>query len=86
MLVLDGGLVLYEHSYPPEDDAERAVSRLTPAGEHTFRLPDGETLRFELDADGQGDEDVPEVGLLPAEGGCQVGPGFRSREPTSRSL
>jgi CubicO group peptidase (beta-lactamase class C family) len=50
VLVLDGALVLYEHSYPPEDDAEDAISRLVPAGVHTFRLPDGETLRFEFDA------------------------------------
>lgn len=50
VLVLDGSLVLYEHGYPPEADPEEAISRLTPAGEHTFSLPDGETLRFELDA------------------------------------
>ncbi len=53
VLVLDGGLVLYEHGYPPEDDPESAISRLTPVGERTFRLPDGETLRFELDAAGK---------------------------------
>lgn len=53
VLVLDGDLVLYEHGYPPEADAEEAVSRLTPAGERTFRLPDGETLRFEVDAAGK---------------------------------
>ncbi len=52
VLVLDGGLVLYEHGYPPEDDAEAGISRLTPTGAGTFRLPDGETLRFELDAAG----------------------------------
>ncbi len=53
VLVLDGALVLYEHSYPPEDAAEDAITRLVPAGEHTFKLPDGETLRFELDATGK---------------------------------
>ncbi len=53
VLVLDGSLVLYEHGYPPEADAEESVSRLTPAGEHIFKLPDGETLRFELDAAGK---------------------------------
>lgn len=53
VLVLDGSLVLYEHSYPPEDAAEDAITRLVPAGEHTFTLPDGETLRFELDATGK---------------------------------
>ncbi len=53
VLILDGALVLYEHGYPPESDPDDAVSRLTPAGEHTFLLPDGETLRFELDAAGR---------------------------------
>jgi len=53
VLVLDGGLALYEHGYPPEADAEDAVSRLTPSGEHTFKLSDGETVRFELDAAGR---------------------------------
>lgn len=53
VIVLDGGLALYEHGYPPEDDAEAAISRLVPAGAETFRLPDGETLRFELDASGK---------------------------------
>ena len=53
VLVLGDGLVLYEHGYPPEDDPEAAVSRLVPIGEHAFRLLDGETLRFELDADGK---------------------------------
>ena len=53
VLVLDGGLVLYEHGYPPEADAEEGLSRLTPVGEHTFKLPDGETVRFEVDAMGK---------------------------------
>ena len=51
--VLDGALVLYESSYPPEADPMGSVTRLVPAGEHTFRLPDGETLRFELDGAGK---------------------------------
>lgn len=51
--ILDGALVLYESSYPPDADPKGAVTRLVPTGEHTFRLPDGETLRFELDAEGK---------------------------------
>jgi CubicO group peptidase (beta-lactamase class C family) len=51
--ILDGALVLYESSYPPDADPMGAVTRLVPTGEHTFRLPDGETLRFELDEEGK---------------------------------
>ena len=53
VLVLGGGLAFYEHGYPPEDDPEGAVSRLVPTGENSFKLPDGDPVRFELDADGK---------------------------------
>lgn len=53
VLVLGNALALYEHGYPPEDDPEDAVSRLVPLGGNVFRLPDGETLRFEVDAAGK---------------------------------
>ena len=53
VLALGDGLATYEHGYPPEDDPEDAISRLVPIGESTFRLPDGETLRFELDEAGK---------------------------------
>lgn len=52
-MVLDGQLVLYEHSYPPDDDPDGSVTPLEPAGEHTFRMGDGETVVFELDDDGR---------------------------------
>jgi CubicO group peptidase (beta-lactamase class C family) len=54
VLTLDGGLVLYEHDYPPDDDPAAAFNRLIPvAGEaHTFTMGDGERVRFELNADG----------------------------------
>ena len=53
VLVLGDGLALYEHGYPPEDDPEDSVTKLVPAGEDAFRLPDGETVRFEVGADGK---------------------------------
>ena len=82
VLVLGDGLALYEHGYPPEDDPESAVPRLTPIGEQTFRLPDGETLRFELDADGKvtrmyrrEDYYLPKAGVTkPAEPGSPPRP------------
>lgn len=48
VLVLDGGLVLYEHNYPPEDDPGNAITRLQPLGGSVFLQPDGETLSFEM--------------------------------------
>ena len=53
MLVLDGELVLYEHNYPPDDDPRDGITRLTPVSEHTFRMPDGEPVVFELGAGGR---------------------------------
>ena len=53
VLALADGLALYEHGYPPEADPEEALSRLVPLGGNAFRLPDGETLRFEVDAAGK---------------------------------
>lgn len=53
VLVLADGLALYEHGYPPDDDPEASVTKLVPLGGNVFRLPDGETLRFEVDADGK---------------------------------
>jgi CubicO group peptidase (beta-lactamase class C family) len=52
VLVLDGELVLYSHDYPPADDADAGVTRLTPVANHTFRMPDGELVVFELGDDG----------------------------------
>jgi CubicO group peptidase (beta-lactamase class C family) len=52
VLVLDDRLALYAHDYPPADDPGDGVVLLTPAGERTFRLPDGELVSFELGPDG----------------------------------
>ncbi len=51
--VMGGELVIYEHDYPPEDDPRDGMTRLTPSGEHTFKMADGETVVFELGADGK---------------------------------
>jgi hypothetical protein len=56
VLVLDGGLALYEHDYPPEDDPDDGITRLTPSpelGPHAFEMPDGEKVVFHVDADGR---------------------------------
>ena len=53
MLILDGGLVLDGHDYPPEDDPEAALNRLTPTGPSAFRMEDGEPVVFETDGDGK---------------------------------
>ncbi len=53
VMVLDGQLVMYGHSYPPDDDPEGGLDRLEPVGEHTFRLGDGELVVFELDGEGR---------------------------------
>lgn len=52
VIMHNGRLVLYEHNYPPEDDALDNLTYLTPVGEHTFRMADGENVVFELDKKG----------------------------------
>jgi CubicO group peptidase (beta-lactamase class C family) len=53
VLVLDGGLVFYEHDYPPDEDPEASITRLTPVGPTEFRMDDGEPVVFETDAAGK---------------------------------
>jgi hypothetical protein len=53
VLVVGGELVMYEHDYPPEDDPRDGLTRLEPAGEHSFRMADGEPVVFELDEAGR---------------------------------
>lgn len=53
VLILDGGLALYEHSYPPEDDPDAALTRLEPLGDGLFKQSDGETVEFLLGKDGR---------------------------------
>ena len=54
VLVLDGELVFYEHNYPPEEDAQDALTRLEPVAgaAHTFKMGDGELVVFEMSDEG----------------------------------
>ncbi len=53
VMILDEGLVLYSHNYPPEDDAAEGLTRLEPVEGDTFEMSDGEMLVFELDGEGR---------------------------------
>jgi hypothetical protein len=53
VMILDEGLVLYSHNYPPEDDATEGLTRLEPVEGDTFEMSDGEMLVFELDGEGR---------------------------------
>lgn len=57
VLIYRGRLVLYDYSYPPEEDPTGSLTELTPAGAHTFRMTgengSGELAVFELGPDGQ---------------------------------
>ncbi|HEX2463349.1 MAG TPA: serine hydrolase domain-containing protein [Thermoanaerobaculia bacterium] len=53
VLVHDGQLAFYEHSYPPDDDPLDGITRLVPVSEHVFRMPDGEPVVFEIGAGGR---------------------------------
>jgi CubicO group peptidase (beta-lactamase class C family) len=52
VMILNGELVMYDHSYPPEERAEQSLSRLTPVSENTFLLADGEPVVFEMNEQG----------------------------------
>ena len=52
-MILGDQLVLYSHSYPPGDEADGGVTPLQHVEGTTFRLPDGETVVFELDEEGR---------------------------------
>jgi CubicO group peptidase (beta-lactamase class C family) len=53
VIILNNELVLYEYNYPPEDDPEASLTRLTPVDKHTFRMSDGELVVFEVDKRGK---------------------------------
>jgi CubicO group peptidase (beta-lactamase class C family) len=54
ILQMNGKLVMYDYSYPPEDDPRRALVELTPEGPNIFRMAgdngNGELVIFEMDA------------------------------------
>ena len=53
VMILEDGLVLYSHSYPPEDDAAEGITRLEPVEGDTFMMSDGERVVFEMDDEGR---------------------------------
>ena len=58
VLVRGGGLVIYDHGYPPDDDPEGSLTRLVPEGEHAFRTEapagrKGRPVVFEMREDGR---------------------------------
>jgi CubicO group peptidase (beta-lactamase class C family) len=56
IMILNNELVLYGFDYPPEDNPESAIVKLTPEGKHTFRMTgengNGELLIFQMDQNG----------------------------------
>ena len=57
VMILNNELVLYGFDYPPENNPEAAIIKLTPVREHTFRMDgengNGELLIFEMDEKGK---------------------------------
>ncbi|MCC6398526.1 MAG: beta-lactamase family protein [Bacteroidetes bacterium] len=57
VMIMDNKLVLYNYSYPPEEDPTGSLTELTPEGPHTFRMTgedgSGELVVFELGQDGR---------------------------------
>ncbi len=51
VMILNQELVMYEHSYPPEDSPNAGLTRLEPVSDHAFRMSDGELVVFEMDAE-----------------------------------
>jgi len=53
VMILDGGLVFYEHNYPAEEDPRDGITRLTPTGPLAFVMSDREPVVFEIGDDGK---------------------------------
>jgi CubicO group peptidase (beta-lactamase class C family) len=57
VLLMNGGLVMYGHSYPPSTDPKDELVELTPVAEHTFRMTgengNGELVTFEMRPNGR---------------------------------
>lgn len=53
VLMMNGRLMMYDHSYPPEENPRMNLVELTPVGEHTFRMTgangNGELVVFEME-------------------------------------
>jgi CubicO group peptidase (beta-lactamase class C family) len=80
VLVLDGGLVLYDRSHPPADDVEGSLTRLIPEGGAAFRMATdddtGSRVVFEIEGGRVVRVKVGENYLFPL--GCgRLGPDLR---------
>lgn len=53
VLISGGQLVMYDHGYPPADEATSGLTRLTHVEGNTFLMEDGENVVFELDDGGR---------------------------------
>lgn len=57
VMLLDGKLYLYNHDYPPEENARGALVELDPEGPHTFRMTGedatGDLVIFEMGPNGK---------------------------------
>ena len=57
VMLLDGKLYLYNHDYPPEENARGALVELAPEGPHTFRMTGedatGDLVVFEMGPNGE---------------------------------
>jgi CubicO group peptidase (beta-lactamase class C family) len=57
VMLLDGKLYLYNHDYPPEENARGALVELVPESPRTFRMTgedaSGDLVVFEMDPDGK---------------------------------
>lgn len=53
VLIMNGRLMMYDHSYPPEENPRANFVELTPLGRHTFRMTgengNGELVVFEME-------------------------------------
>jgi D-alanyl-D-alanine carboxypeptidase len=54
IMIMNGKLVMYDFTYPPEDNPRRRLIELTPEGPNTFRMSgengNGELVIFEMDS------------------------------------
>ena len=52
VMVLDGKLVMYSYSYPPDEDADSGITPLVWVEGNRFKRPGGEYVVFEMAEDG----------------------------------
>jgi len=52
VLILGDALIMYGYDFPPDDEAASGYTPLIPVEGRTFRMPDNETVTFEVDGSG----------------------------------